>query len=113
MRLNATLSEDLARKLEALERATWQSTSNVVRTALERYFNEVCGAGRSSREAILGSGLIGCGEAEPDLSTTYKRHLTPLATSEETIAEFRRLSDAGGGNSRGWKLDRDETHVRQ
>jgi hypothetical protein len=75
MRLNARLPEDLARKLEALERATGQSTSNVVRAALERYFSEVCGTGRSAREAILESGLIGCGEAEADLSTTYKERL--------------------------------------
>ena len=75
MRLNARLPEDLARKLEALERATGQSTSNVVRAALERYFTEVCGAGRSARDAILESGLVGCGEAEADLSANYKAHL--------------------------------------
>jgi hypothetical protein len=75
MRLNARLPEELARKLEALERATGQSTSNVVRVAIERYFNEICGPGRSAREAIYLSGLVGCGEAEVDLSTTYKSRL--------------------------------------
>jgi Arc/MetJ-type ribon-helix-helix transcriptional regulator len=75
MRLNARLPEELARKLEALEQATHQSTSDVVRAALERYFDEVCGRGRSSRDAILRSGLVGCGEAETDLSTTYKSRL--------------------------------------
>ena len=75
MRLNARLPEDLARKLEVLEQATGQSTSNVVRAALERYFNEICGPGRSAREAIYQSGLVGCGEAEADLSTTYKSRL--------------------------------------
>ncbi len=72
MRLNARLTEELARKLAALERATGQSTSDVVRAALERYFTEVCGAGRSAREAILESGLVGSGEAEADLSANYK-----------------------------------------
>ncbi len=33
------------------------------------------GPGRSARDAILGSGLIGCGEAEADLSSTYKTRL--------------------------------------
>ena len=75
MRLNARLPEELARKLEALEQATQQSTSDVVRTALERYFAEICGPGRSARDAILKSGLVGCGEAETDLSTTYKSRL--------------------------------------
>jgi hypothetical protein len=76
MRLNARLPEELARKLEALERATGQSTSNVVRVALERYFTEICGPGRSAREAIYLSGLVGCGEAEADLSATYKSRLS-------------------------------------
>jgi predicted transcriptional regulator len=76
MRLNARLPEELARKLEALERATGQSTSDVVRSALERYFSEVCGQGHSSRDAILASGLVGCGEAEADLSATYKLRLS-------------------------------------
>jgi predicted transcriptional regulator len=75
MRLNARLPEELARKLEALEQATNQSTSDVVRAALERYFDEVCGPGRSARDAILRSGLVGCGEAEADLSATYKSRL--------------------------------------
>jgi predicted transcriptional regulator len=75
MRLNARLPEELARKLEALERATGQSTSNVVRVALERYFTEICGTGRSAREAIYRSGLVGCGEADADLSATYKSRL--------------------------------------
>src|SRR5882757_5658239 len=57
MRLNARLPEELARKLEALERATGQGTSDVVRVALERYFTEICGTGRSAREAIYRSGL--------------------------------------------------------
>jgi predicted transcriptional regulator len=75
MRLNARLPEELARKLEALEQATKQSTSDVVRSALERYFDEICAPGRSARDAILRSGLVGCGEAEADLSTTYKSRL--------------------------------------
>jgi Arc/MetJ-type ribon-helix-helix transcriptional regulator len=76
MRLNARLPEELAQKLEALVRATGQSTSEVVRVALEHYFNEICGSGRSAREAIHLSGFVGCGEAEADLSTTYKSRLS-------------------------------------
>ncbi len=76
MRLNARLPEELAQKLEALERATGQSTSEVVRAALERYFNEIFGSGRSAREAIYLSGFVGCGEAEAHLSTTYKSRLS-------------------------------------
>lgn len=75
MRLNMRLPEELARKVEALERATGQSTSDVVRAALKHYFTEICGPGRSAHEAIHLSGLIGCGEAETELSETYKSRL--------------------------------------
>lgn len=75
MRLNARLTEEDTRKLEALERATGQNTSGVVRAAIGRYFDELCGPGRSARDSIFASGLVGCGEAEADLSTTYKSRL--------------------------------------
>jgi len=35
-----------------------------------------------------------------------------MAAPAESIAEFRRLSDECGGNSHGWKFDRDEIHAR-
>jgi Arc/MetJ-type ribon-helix-helix transcriptional regulator len=89
MRLNVRLPEELARKLEALERATGQSTSDIVRTALERYFAEICRAGRSSREAIHLSGLVGCGETKGDLSTTYKSRLREDLRGKHAIADKR------------------------
>ncbi len=75
MRRNARLTEELTQKLMALERATGQSRSDIVRAALERYLDDACQPGRSARDAILASGLVGCGEAEADLSRTYKSRL--------------------------------------
>ena len=75
MRLNARLTDELSRKLLALERMTGLSRSEIVRVALERYFEETPVPGRSVRDAIHASGLIGCGEAEADLSGSYKSRL--------------------------------------
>lgn len=75
MRLNARLTDELSKKLLALERTTGQSRSDIVRAALERYFEETPVPGRSVRDAIHESGLIGCGEAEADLSGSYKSRL--------------------------------------
>ena len=75
MRLNARLPDELAEKLGALERLTGQTASEIVRAALERYYETVCGSRQTARDAILGSGLVGCGEAEAELSTTYKARL--------------------------------------
>lgn len=73
MRINARLAEAEARQLAELAARTGQTVSDVVREALRRYFQALCGEGSSARRAILDSGLIGCGEAEPDLSSGYKR----------------------------------------
>ena len=75
MRLNARLSDDLASKLDALQQATHRTASEVVRAAIERYFEEICRPAHSSRDAILASGLVACGDGDADLATTYKPHI--------------------------------------
>jgi len=42
----------------------------------------------------------------------YLEELVGSSAVEEEIAEFMRLSDEGGGNSRGWRFDREEIHRR-
>ena len=71
MRLAARLTDELSRKLLALERATGRSRSAIVRAALERYVDEARLPGRSARDAIHASDLVGCGEAEPNLAGNY------------------------------------------
>ena len=75
MRVNARLSNELGKKIEALEQAMGQNTSGVVRIAIERLYNAICTSGTTSRDAIVASGLIGCGEAEPDLSVSFKARM--------------------------------------
>lgn len=75
MRINVRLTDELARELTALERATGQSRSEIVRAALERYFDDARSSGRTAIAAIQASGLVGCGEAETDLSGSYESRL--------------------------------------
>ena len=115
MQLNVRLPEELTRKLEALERATNQSTSDVVRAALERYFDEICAPGRSARDAISSSGLVGCGEAEADLSATYKARLQEMVSQESRrLAAWERIQPLLERPSvhLGRRLSRDEFHER-
>jgi len=72
MRINARLTDELTRELMALERTTCQSRSEIVRAALERYFDDARPSERSAGDAIHAAGLVGCGEAEADLSGSYK-----------------------------------------
>ena len=75
MRINARLTDELSRELMALERTTGQSRSEIVRAALERCFDHARPSGRSASDAIHAAGLVGCGEAESDLSGSYKSRL--------------------------------------
>jgi len=72
MRINARLTDELTRELMALERTTGQSRSEIVRAALQRYFDDARPSGRSAGDAIHAAGLVGCGEAEAELSGSYK-----------------------------------------
>jgi len=68
-RINARLDEALARKLAELRARTGKSTTELIRASIENYFDQVTG---SAGPGALLDEFVGCGEAEPDLSDTYK-----------------------------------------
>jgi len=76
MRISTRLDESRSKKLEFLRDATQLGTSEIVKRALDDYFDKV----RTVRpaEALRRSGFIGCGEAESELSTRYKDELTEI-----------------------------------
>ena len=72
-RINARLDAELARKLEELRQRTGRSTTEILKASIEAYYE----AERSRPRAIeLLADLIGAGEGDPDLSTSYKEALT-------------------------------------
>jgi hypothetical protein len=52
------------------------------------------------------------GKSVNQLVRDYLEQLTARSATEDEIAEIRRLSQESGGDSRGWKFDRDELHAR-
>ena len=78
MRINARLDESRSRKLEFLSRATDLSTSDIVKQAIDVYYDQVRGQRPRPAEVLSNSGFIGCGEASSDLSERYK----------ETVRDF-------------------------
>lgn len=74
-RLNARIDDELAAKLESIRNLTKQSTTEVVREALEHYHRMLTQKPALAYQLLDGSGFIGCGEAEPELSTQYKELL--------------------------------------
>lgn len=66
MRISARLDESRSRKLEALITGTGAGTSEVVKRAIDVYYEQY----RAERpgEAIRRSDFVGCAEGDPDLS---------------------------------------------
>jgi antitoxin component of RelBE/YafQ-DinJ toxin-antitoxin module len=52
------------------------------------------------------------GKSVNQLIRDYLEQLTSTASPQETIEELHRLSEESKGNSRGWKFNRDEIHIR-
>ncbi|MEY4511725.1 MAG: hypothetical protein RLZZ450_3847 [Pseudomonadota bacterium] len=82
-RLNVRVDDELARKVEALSRATGKSASSIIKAALEAYIESA----RVSEEvrprlALERSGFIGCAHGDPDLSQSYKESLFDSLSSK-------------------------------
>jgi predicted transcriptional regulator len=84
MRVNARLDDDHARKLDELCRRTGSSRTTVLRTAIERYYAEITAAPRRAAEILNQTGFVGCSEADAELASDYKAHLSDsLATKHD------------------------------
>ena len=80
MRISARLDESRAQKLDFLRNATDLGTSEVLKRAIDAYFEKY----RADRpaEILRRSGFVGCGEADPDLSGRYKQELNEILTAK-------------------------------
>lgn len=85
MRVSAVLDEERAKKLKQLQSLTGQSTSDVLKRALDLFCAQhVRGGAVSSAEiahagdklkALLSSDFIGCAAGPDDLADQYKDYL--------------------------------------
>jgi predicted transcriptional regulator len=75
-RLNARIDPELADKIDRLRRRTNMSITDIVRASIELYYERFRAQEAADAHRILvDAGFVGCGEAEPDLSTSYKDRL--------------------------------------
>ena len=75
MRINARLDEDRSHKLRFLLQATNQKISEIVKRAIDAYYEQIKSARPRPAEILNASGFVGSGKADPALSATYKRRL--------------------------------------
>lgn len=75
MRINARLDDSRSRKLAYLARATNQATTEIVKRAIDIYYEQETATRRSPAEVLNSVGFVGSGKASPDLSSDYKSEL--------------------------------------
>ena len=72
MRINARLEAQQAHELEWLKRTTHAGTTEVIKNAIRAYYRDVKNTQAKPGRILRDTGFIGCGEADPELSATYK-----------------------------------------
>jgi hypothetical protein len=74
-KISARLDAERSRKLDVLMRTTHQGVSEVIKMALDLYYDHVRAGRRPAAELLRAAGFLASGEASPDLSETYKDEL--------------------------------------
>ena len=74
-RINARLNEQADSDLDFLKDTTHANNTEVLKTALRFYAEHLRDEVQRSRQALVGSGLIGNFDGPGDLSGDYKRYL--------------------------------------
>jgi hypothetical protein len=76
MRINARLDEDSAAQLEYIRKTTQQNLTDIIKHSVELYYRELQLKQQDRNQRLLESDFVGCGAAEPELSTRYKSILS-------------------------------------
>ena len=76
MRINARIEEEQAQKLEWIKQSEHLTTTQIVKQALDYYFEHKKLKHKSGLQQLLEIDLIGCCDGPEDLSENYKEYLT-------------------------------------
>lgn len=81
-KISARLDAERSRKLDVLMRTTHQGVSEVIKMALDLYYDRTRAGRRPAAEILRAAGFVASGEAAPQLSETYKDKLTRSLTEK-------------------------------
>jgi len=82
MRINARIEPPLAKKLAYLKAKSGDTTSGVLKRAIEAYYAQEAEGTSSPLKALTESGFVGCAEGPVNLSVNTKRELTKALASK-------------------------------
>ncbi|MFH2006553.1 MAG: ribbon-helix-helix domain-containing protein [bacterium] len=74
-RINARIDAALAAKIELLRSRTGKTSTEVVRAAIERYYEALMDPAADPMRLLEASGFVGCAEGDEELSADYKAAL--------------------------------------
>ena len=72
MQIITQLDDDVANKLTYIQQQTGQDTEAVLKVVIEHYYQQLQPLKKTALDIFQDLGLVGCIDADPDLSTTYK-----------------------------------------
>ncbi|NJM89009.1 MAG: CopG family transcriptional regulator [Hydrococcus sp. RU_2_2] len=75
MRINARLDEEHANKLAYIQQQTNRSITETIKTAIDLYYQEIQKEQKNPSQLMIQTGFIGCGNADSNLSKSYKSFL--------------------------------------
>lgn len=76
MRVNARIEPPLAKKLAYLKAKHGETTSAILKRAIEAFYEKEAEPSSSPLELLERTGFVGCAPGAAKLSTSYKRALT-------------------------------------
>jgi hypothetical protein len=82
MEVNAQVNDDIANKLNFIQAQTKQDLSEILKKAIELYYQTLKTPQKTPLQILEESGLIGCFEDDPNLSSNYKQVLTESLTKK-------------------------------
>ena len=72
MRINARLDEEYADKLAYIQQQTNQAVIDVIKSAIELYYQQLQQEQKNALLMLTQTGFIGCRHTDSDLSVNYK-----------------------------------------
>ncbi|MCC5663827.1 CopG family transcriptional regulator [Nostoc sp. CHAB 5784] len=72
MRINARLDDEYADKLAFIQQRTNQAVTDVIKSAIELYYQQLQQEQKNALSMLTQTGFIGCGHTDSDLSVNYK-----------------------------------------
>ena len=78
MNINTSLDQIFLDKINTIQTQTNQDIKQIIQTAIDLYYQQIQQQENDPLAILKQSDFIGCGESDPDLSSTYKAKLKTI-----------------------------------